>query len=370
MGRVHIRRCGKRPPPPIRTARLGKWRRDGHWTKAYHGSFHRCIPSSISWAVQDLYSDFRVTRNRTTFTGNVPPRKHARRVAAASRQRSPGLAHCLLTSLPAELLLQICALVVPTETIYNVLPYAAGVPRHGISLGNRVIVIERILNTASEHVAALQQPHRLALAQTCKTLNEAVSTVFYGSNSFIMQIAVGRVLERIRVPGLSSDALESCIRAYIDPRFTLWPITERTAKYITNLSLSLITLRQPGVRETGPLQEQMDRIVDMFLPRHNLRHLTITLGLFQHNAGLAGVQETMRLALTDDGTITTESIPAGGPYLHGRSVLEPLKRLHGVREVSVDSLCCASGECVKDEDAITEDFVETLRSELQRPLEI
>lgn len=196
---------------------------------------------------------------------------------------------CLITQLPFEILLQITRYLVPSAATFHVYPISDrypsttlqtdGIPATVVhKFSKEPLDVEDRLNR--NFVYSPAGVHLTALARTCRILSEAYHTGLYGGNRFIFELPSHGVVNPqpyVVGPPEAEPPVESWARLFEGKSGVLWPLSERTASYVRDLTFIVTLQRTEESWAKAELTDRVQRVVQALNPLHNITSLTIDI---------------------------------------------------------------------------------------------
>lgn len=266
LGPSAIRGPSPPPHPPVR----------GQWVRA-----------GVSFAHTEVCDD-----DPQLYRGSItlPPYRSMEAIRDAQPARvaeyrdtrwcAPLTQRCLLMELPPELLVRIAYYVVPTEMSFHVLPssHTLHVPNadqkgmlvHAFGKPEHV----DIDTTHPQRPTALIRPNLTALARTCKALQHIYYETFYGRNFFVFNVTTKPYGPRLDGKASGANAPYSWCRLYEEARPEgLWPLTPRTAEYVTDV-IFLVTATGGRLRSEV---RHINEAIETIQYAKSLKHVTVDI---------------------------------------------------------------------------------------------
>ncbi|EME77574.1 uncharacterized protein MYCFIDRAFT_179093 [Pseudocercospora fijiensis CIRAD86] len=199
---------------------------------------------------------------------------------------------CRITELPTELLQHIINYLLPCNTTYHFFPARLDTTR-SVPIVQKFTSQPAVMENAPppDGVMKRYQPVRynttdrppatasahLALAATCKRLQEEVYSFFFAENSFILHITAGTIENAVR----STDfrQFQTWTRILPNPakhKDSLpWPMTARAASYMRNVTLIISLPPAPISKDIDILEAKVSEAMATLSAAKHLDNMTI-----------------------------------------------------------------------------------------------
>ncbi|KXT13973.1 hypothetical protein AC579_8839 [Pseudocercospora musae] len=206
--------------------------------------------------------------------------------------RPPRNDSCRITELPTELLQHIITYLLPSNTTYHFFPARLDTTR-SVHIVQKFTPQPAVKENASppDGVMKRYQPVRynttdrppatasahLALAATCKRLQEEVNTSFFARNSFVLHITAGTIENTVRSRDFRQFQTWTRIlpNSAKDAQSLAWPITARAASYMRNLTLIISLPPAPVSTDIDILEAKVSHAMAALSAARHLDSLTI-----------------------------------------------------------------------------------------------
>ncbi|KXS95227.1 hypothetical protein AC578_1861 [Pseudocercospora eumusae] len=195
---------------------------------------------------------------------------------------------CRITELPTELLQHIISYLLPSNTTYQFFPARLDTTRS-------VQIVQKFTPqpAVKENAPPSYQPVRynttdrppatasahLALAATCKRLQEEVYSSFFAGNSFILHITAGTIQNAVRSRDFRQFQTWTRIlpNSANDGHSSSWPITARASRYMRNLTLIISLPPAPVSKDIDILEAKVSKAIAALSAANHLDNLTVNL---------------------------------------------------------------------------------------------
>ncbi|KAF7193204.1 hypothetical protein HII31_05430 [Pseudocercospora fuligena] len=205
---------------------------------------------------------------------------------------SPHNDSCRITELPTELLQHIISYLAPSNTTYQFFPTRLDTTR-SVRIVQKFTPQPAVKENAPppDGVMKRYQPVRynttdrppatasahLALAATCRRLQEEVYSSFYSENSFILHITAGTIENAVRSRDFRQFQTWTRIllNSAKDGKSPSWPITTRAASYMRNLTLIISLPPAPVSKDIDILEAKVSETMTALSAAKHLDSLTV-----------------------------------------------------------------------------------------------
>ena len=185
----------------------------------------------------------------------------AERTDTHDNETKQSQSRCLITELPYEILRQILDYIVPSGCVYQFIPSKQE--------SRPTQIVQRFISSSDHYPSVVE----LAIAATCRTLQQRICEVLYGENEFILNIAVDSLI--VLSAFKPSVRFESWSRLLCQPPGPLASITARTAPFLKSVSLLIVFPHEDKEWQADELHGKLSTLVEILEHCKQLHRLTI-----------------------------------------------------------------------------------------------
>lgn len=316
------------PHHPTTMPAHGKWLQDGEYPTqcTNHDGRSMCAghgTPKITVPHYPLLSAFR-SNEEIDSTLDLAERHNTDRY----KDVKPSEGCSMIFELPVEIMRQILDYMLPSGQTFHFLP-ARDQKQH-------VQVVQRLALTESNEQSGT--PTYLALAATCRELQDLIYAIVYGENDFIFNISAVPVRAKLRSSNFRKfTSWSRLLRQTPQP---LGPLTARAATYIKKVTLLIALTPSHGTKDVNELEKLVTEAAEILTHCKRLQHLTIDFQLAPRVARNDDALSVDRLDVDfRDGQLEVgiwkpEVETVRRPNMTQR-VLLPLMRIRGVRKLAL-----------------------------------